>query len=438
MGTAVSDALDALRSLGTPAEIRSLAERGYGPQTPPRVNSHIHMPPNFSAFDSVAQAVELADEQSIGVLGVSNYYDYQVYGEFVEAARRRGIFPLFGLEIISMQAELRDAGIKVNDPGNPGKTYLCGKGITRFDEMSPAALQLLTTIRRNDAERMAAMVDRMRAACHERGFETKLNESAVVEMIVKRHGSPRDSVYLQERHISQAFQESLFVATAPDERFGRLNRILGTATKLSDPTDHVGVQNDLRSCLMKTGKPAFVDEKYLSFEEAAKLILELGGIPSYPVLADGAAPMCEFEADPDKLIGELQVRNVHAVEWIPIRNKTSVLVEYVTKMRAAGLAVTAGTEHNTLDLVAFDPFCKDGPVPDTVRSIFWEGACVAAAHQFLCLHSECGYVDQAGRPNASYHSAEERIRGLSRIGAAVIQRYFEANPNGKRQEQQST
>ena len=33
-----------------------------------------------------------------------------------------------------MQADLRDAGIKVNDPGNPGKTYLCGKGITRFDD----------------------------------------------------------------------------------------------------------------------------------------------------------------------------------------------------------------------------------------------------------------------------------------------------------------
>jgi hypothetical protein len=28
---------------------------------------------------------------------------------------------------------LCEAGVRVNDPGNPGKTYLCGKGITRFD-----------------------------------------------------------------------------------------------------------------------------------------------------------------------------------------------------------------------------------------------------------------------------------------------------------------
>lgn len=432
MGEAVSKALNALRGLGTPAEIRGLAERGYGPQTPPRVNAHIHLPPNFSAFESVTQAVELAEEQSIGVLGVSNYYDYNVYGEFVEVARRCGIFPLFGLEIISMQAELRDAGIKVNDPGNPGKTYLCGKGITRFDEMPHRALQLLATIRRNDAERMAAMVDRMRETFGERGFDAEVNEADVVEMIVKRHGSPRDTVYLQERHISQAFQESLSAATAADERFGKLNRILDSATKLSDPEDFVGIQNDLRSCLMKTGKPAFVEEKFLSFEEAAQLVLELGGIPSYPVLADGVAPMCEFEADADRLIRELQARNVHAVEWIPIRNKQNVVVEYVTKMRAAGLAVTAGTEHNTLDLVAFEPFCKDGPVPENVRSIFWEGACVAAAHQFLCLHGECGYVDQSGLPNSAYDSADERIQSLAKIGAAVIQRYFETNPKVER------
>lgn len=426
MGQQVSDALDALRSLGTPAEIRALADRGYGPAAPPHVNSHIHLPPNFSAFDSVEQAVSLAADQQIGVLGVSNYYDYDVYGEFVERARGRGIFPLFGLEIISMQADLRDAGIKVNDPGNPGKTYLCGKGITRFDSLSPEAARLIDTIRQNDSERMTAMVDRMRTAFQSRGLEIDVDEPAVVEMIVARHGSPRDTIYLQERHISQAFQEALFRRTEPAGRLARFSEVLGTATKLTDPLDHVGIQNELRSHLMKAGKPAFVEEKFLTFEDARRLVLELGGIPSYPVLADGASPMCEFEADPNQLIRELQARGVHAVEWIPIRNETRVLLDFVPKMRAAGLAVTAGTEHNTLDLIAFDPFCKDGDVPAEIRAIFWEGACVAAAHQFLSLHGECGYVDGAGRPNPGYDSADARIKDLARIGAAVFQRYREA------------
>jgi hypothetical protein len=66
-------------------------------------------------------------------------------------------------------------------------------------------------------------------------------------------------------------------------------------------------------------------------------------------------------------------------------------------------------------------------VPDNIRTIFWEGACVAAAHQFLTLHTECGYVDGNGQPNQRYHSPDDRIKELARLGAAVIQRYFESN-----------
>ena len=109
---------------------------------------------------------------------------------------------------------------------------------------------------------------------------------------------------------------------------------------------------------------------------------------------------------------------------IPIRNTTGVLREYVTTMRAAGLVVTAGTEHNTLDLIPIDPSCKDGAVPDDVKEIFWEGACVVAAHQFLTLHGECGFVDGQGKPNPDYASADERIAAFASIGAAVIQRYY--------------
>jgi hypothetical protein len=86
--------------------------------------------------------------------------------------------------------------------------------------------------------------------------------------------------------------------------------------------------------------------------------------------------------------------------------------------------VTAGTEHNTLDLIPLDPACvKEIPVPDDVREIFWEGACVVAAHQFLTLHGECGYVDTQGQPNPKYRDAATRIAAFKSLGAAVIQRY---------------
>jgi len=426
MGRQVAEALDALRNLGTPDEMRALAQEDYGPQPPPRVNAHIHLPPNFSAFESVEQAVNLAADEGIGALGVSNYYDYEVYGDFVHRARQKGIFPLFGIEIICMDDALRDAGIKVNDPGNPGKFYLCGKGITRFDEMTPEAARLIDLIRRNDSTRMAKMVAQMERLFSERGLRTGIDEKAVVEMIVRRHGSDRNTVYLQERHVSQAFQEALFEKVRPEERIERLSRVLGAGTKAKHPEDFVAMQNDIRSHLMKAGKPAFVEETFVSFDDAYRLILELGGVPCYPTLADGASPVCQFEESPDKLIAEIKGRNIHAVEWIPIRNKIDVLRGYAKKMREAGLAITAGTEHNTLDLIQFDPFCRDGDVPADMRALFWEGACVVAGHQFLALHGECGFVDGEGNPHPDDASADERIKAFAGIGAAAMRRYHEA------------
>jgi hypothetical protein len=95
-------------------------------------------------------------------------------------------------------------------------------------------------------------------------------------------------------------------------------------------------------------------------------------------------------------------------------------------MRAAGLAVTAGTEHNTLDLIPIEPTCKSGvPIPDDLKQIFWEGACVAAAHQFLTLHGQRGFVDAAGNPNSAYKSVEDRIAAFARLGAAVIRKFQE-------------
>ncbi len=432
MKTQVDEALTALRELGTPAEIRALAERGYGPREPWRTNTHIHLPPNFSAFETVQQAVDLASQQNIGVLGVSNYYDYAVYGDFVERARATGIFPLFGLEIIAMQDDLRNAGVKVNDPGNPGRTYICGKGITRFGEMTDEARRLLGVVRRNDRQRMREMIALLRSTFAERGLATEIDEDAVIDMVVRRHGSPRETVFLQERHISQAFQVALGEVVPASERLSRLQRLLAAESQARSPEDTVTIQNDIRTHLLKAGKPAFVEEAFLSFDEAKRLILELGGIPSYPTLVDGTAPLCQFEADPDRLIATLQRSNIHAAEWILPRNAIAVVRRYATKMRAAGLVLTAGTEHNTLDMIPIAPVCSDGELPAELRALFWEGACVVAAHQLLTLHGECGYVDQQGNPNPKYATADERICDLARIGGAVIGRYQEVCSASKR------
>lgn len=424
MANAVQEALDAIRELGSPAELRAAAGPGaLAPAAP--ANAHIHLPPNFSAFETVPQAVGLAADQGVRVLGVSNYYDFTVYGEYAALARERGIFPLFGLEILLMKHDLREQGVKVNDPGNPGKTYLCGKAITRFGDMTPRAGELLADIRRNDSARMVEMTDRLRAVFAERGLDVGVTADDVVSMIEERHGSPRGTIYLQERHIAQAFSNAALAMTSEAGRAGQLAPVLGV-DPADVPTNEVKLQGDIRSALMKAGKPAFVEETFGSFEDSVALILELGGIPSYPTLADGVSPVTDFEATPEKLVESIRSMGLCAAELIPIRNTPEVLGAYVKTLRAAGLLVTAGTEHNTLDLLAIEPTCVGGtPVPDDIKDIFWEGACVCAAHQFLTLHGETGFVDAQGKPNPVYASDDERIREMAKLGAAVIQRYID-------------
>ena len=390
-----------------------------------RVNAHIHLPPNFSAFDSVEQVVGLAAAQDIRVLGASNYYDFEVYREFRDRAADAGIYPLFGLEVIALLEDLRQAGIKVNDPGNPGKFYLCGKGITRFAPLTAEAAALLDEIRGNDSVRMARMTERLAEVFAAAGWDLGLDEAAVKERIVRRHGSPVETVYLQERHLAQVFQEALFERVPAEERAAVLERLFGAPSK--SPDDAVSVQNEIRSHLMKAGRPAYERETFVGFDHAYKLILALGGIPCYPTLADGAAPVCAFEEPVEALIREIQARGIHCAEFIPLRNRPEVLSRYVLAMREAGLVVTAGTEHNTLDLLPLEPACLGGaPVPDPLRAIFWEGACVVAAHQHRVARGEAGFVDEAGRLNPAYATAEERIRAFARLGAEVIERYVGA------------
>jgi len=407
-------ALSDLRDLAPVAELESRAAAG-GQRLPRlKVNAHLHLPPNFSAFSTVALAVKMAAAQQVAVLGASNYYDYEVYGDFSRLAREQSIFPLYGLEIIALLPELQASGTKLNDPGNPGKLYLCGKGITRFANMTAKAQSILNQIRTNDSTRMAKVVQQLADVFAQRGVPTGLTESAVIDRIVRRHECPRNRVYLQERHVCQAFQERFVELVPANERAEKLTKVLGAATK-AGPEEAVAIQNEIRSHLLKSGKPGYVPETFIGFDDAFRLITELGGIPCYPVVADGANPISPFEDPVDHLIAEIKKWNIGCAEFIPPRNKPDVLSRYVKQMRAAGIVVTAGTEHNTLDLIPIEPACVgSAAVPDDIQAIFWEGACVVAAHQYLTLNNQPGFIADCG---------EERIAHLSRLGAEVIQTY---------------
>lgn len=382
----------------------------------PVVNTHVHFPPNFSAFTTVADAISAAAAEGTKALGISNFFDQQVYSEFATQATAAGIVPLYGLEFITLDEDLAAAGVRINDPSNPGRMYLCGKGIAPFQAKSKRAAEIATAIRTGNDERAQAMVTQLADWFAAHDLPTGLTAQKIAAKVAAAGQVDVDWVSLQERHVAQAFQEAL--AELPtSERAEALETIYGGPSKV-DLDDPVALQGEIRSRLIKVGTPGFVPEVALSFADAYEYVLEMGGIPTYPTLADGSDPICPFEEPAAELASKLLERGIHAAELIPIRNTSACVDEYVKAFTDAGLIVMAGTEHNTLDRIPIEPACVDGTVSDYAKAAFWEAICVVAAHQHLVAQGREGYVDATGARTGT--DPDARKAELVALGAELI------------------
>ncbi len=382
----------------------------------PVVNTHVHFPPNFSAFHTVTDAIDAAVAEGVAAIGISNFYDQQVYARFAEQADAAGIVALFGLEFITLDPELEATGTLVNDPANPGRVYFCGKGISPFREKPPAAAATARAIRDDNDARAEAMVAQLAAHFAANGLETGLTAASVAADVAARTEVPLEWVSLQERHIARAFQEVL--ARLPqDQRTAVLAAAYGSPSGV-DTDDAVALQGELRSRLLKVGTPGYVPEVPLSFADAYAYVLAMGGIPTFPILADGAKSLSPFEYPAEQLAARLLERGVYAAELIPLRNKSALVDEYVQALTGAGIIVMAGTEHNTADRIPYLPAAVDGPLSEAARTAFWEATCVVAAHQHLTAAGRPGYVDADGAlagDDPIAHKAE-----LVALGAQLI------------------
>ncbi|MGC3995805.1 MAG: hypothetical protein QM779_17080 [Propionicimonas sp.] len=400
----------------------------------PVVNTHVHFPPNFSAFSTVADAIGAAASEGARAVGISNFFDQQVYAVFAEQAQAAGIVPLYGLEFITLEPDLAAAGVRVNDPANPGRMYLCGKGIAPFARKSDAAARIAREIREGNDERATAMVAQLAAHFAASGLDTGLDAPRIAAAVAASAQVPVEWVSLQERHVAQAFQQAL--ATLPrEEREAVLTRAYGAPSGV-DVDDAVALQGELRSRLIKVGTPGFVAEVPLSFADAYRYVLEMGGIPTYPTLADGVTPVCPFEDPAEHLAQQLVERGIHAAELIPIRNTSACVDAYVKAFTDAGIIVMGGTEHNTLDRIPIEVACVDGPVSDTARTAFWEATCVVAAHQHEVSQGRPGYVDASGA-RTHVPTAELVALGSTLIDPGASSRSAQGSPQQAEDEPRS-
>lgn len=335
------------------------------------VNAHLHTPYSFSAFDGIGDALDRAAAEGVKVVGINDFYSTDGYAAWKEGCAGRGLYPLFGIEFIALNAEDQAAGLRVNDPGNPGRTYISGKGLAFPLTLTGEPLRQLEAVRKESnlqVERMCAALNSHLAAVGA-GFSLDFNEIRNTLTL----GS------IRERHLAKALR------LAVESHGASYDRILGRPLQ-ADPSDPAAVENELRSRLLKAGGAAFVPEDstaFLPVETVQDIITAGGGIPTYPFLADDAkGNFTPFEADLQKAADTLKKRGIRSAEFITTRNTTAVLESYAGYLEDEGFIVTFGSEHNTPKMEPVRLRTRDSAeLSPRLLEINWRGACAVAAHQ---------------------------------------------------------
>ena len=320
------------------------------------VNAHIHTPYSFSAFSSVEEALDHAAAEGVKVVGINDFYSMDGYGAWKAGCAARKLYPLFGIEFISLNAADQAAGLRVNDPNNPGRTYISGKGLAYPVKLSGKPLQQLEEVKAESNAQVEKMCRKLNQWLQAEGKDIQLDFSEIREKLTL--GS------IRERHLAKALRLALY----------------------PDAENPAKLENELRSKLLKAGGAAFVPEDpkaFLPTETVQEIIQAAGGIPTYPFLADDAkGNFTDFEGDLMQAADTLKKRGFRSVEFITTRNTTAVLEQYAGYLEDEGFIVSFGSEHNTPAMEPVKLHTRDAAeLSDKLKAINWRGACAIAAHQ---------------------------------------------------------
>jgi hypothetical protein len=291
------------------------------------------------------------------------------------------------MEAVGMDRDAEAAGLLLNDPDNPGRVYLCGKGITRIPPADSIAAKNLATM-------CAALLRRNRemTALAARLFRERLDaEGPSWDDVLAL--TPRGNA--TERHASRAALMRLRAIAS--ERGDDLAQVIQRCCGAAPPAtaDDAALQNFLRAKLLKAGMPCYVPETedaFISSADLRDLFLAFGAIPTYPILGN---PITPGERDVEALLDRLEASGFYAVEVIPHRNTRERLTEIVNAARRRWWPCFNGTEHNTPESrPMLDPYALDPEFEPWFR----QSAALLIAHQERVARGESGFVDEHGRP----------------------------------------
>lgn len=350
------------------------------------VNLHIHTNESFSVFTSPTEAVFHAYQQDVKYFGINDHYTIAGHPEFRSACDIAGLRACFSMEAIAMDRDATIKSFRYNDPDNPGRIYIVGKGITSNLNEGSTGWKTLSSMLKNVRKRNESIAKKLREYSKSRGVDVDYSFEDALSL------TPRGVT--TERHVVQAFCMKIqsMGETLEEQRelFRKITDVEFTEEKLND----VGALLDtVRALLTKSGKPCYVEEDPGSFTTVENLVgiyRELGAIPTYPILG---FPITEQEEDLESLVKKSISRGIYAFDMIDRIDEKRAL-EIIEVAKEYGFPVFIGTEHNTKKMI---PLVGKLGKNREFLDYFIKSAHMVLGHQLLTGLCNYGYIDEKGR-----------------------------------------
>jgi hypothetical protein len=381
-----------------------------------KANGHLHTPYSFSSFTSVEQIFQLAKAENISIVGVNDFFTFDGYNEFNQFAKKSKLYPMFGIEFIGLEKQMQQSGVLINDPANPGRIYISGKGIKYPVNENSNYFKKITKLQDQSNAQSQLMIEKLNIFLQSIGIKKTFLFAEIQKQFAHKQ--------VRERHIAKALREWVFeYAATNDERKKTFVQLFQGKDLNSDLENISAVENEIRDRILKKGGVAFVeesDENFLPLDEIKNLIIEAGGIPCYPILLDFKdGQFTGFEKNYEEMSIQLIEWGIGCIELIPQRNELKYLEGLVKFFNERNFVITFGTEHNTPSMSPLSINAKGNQnLTPELQRISNEGCAIIAAHQELVNNEKEGFLDEEGNPK------NHQYKAFLEMGKEVLNNYL--------------
>ena len=377
-------------------------------------NMHCHTFYSFNAYGySPTGLAWLAKSKGWPLMGLIDFDVLDGVDEFLSACDAAGVRGSCGIETRVFFPEFSTR--ETNSPGEPGIMYHIGLGFASSTP-DPAVAPILADMRTRARQRNLGMLARVNAHLAPVSVDY---DADVLPLTPAGNATERHMIVAILNAAARTYQGDALV-TFWAERLGmgkaEVEKLLG---------DLPGLQNTVRSKLMKKGGVGYVQPSFDSFPDLQtvnKLIVGCGALPCHGFL-DGTL---NGEQAMEELLTTLIANGVVIANIVPDRNwnlkdpaqkalKLQKLYDYVQMCRDLDLPLNIGTEMNSPGNKLMDDF--DVPEIAPVRQDFLDGAYMIYGHTVMQRFSGMGY--QSAWAQSAMSTRKERNDFYTKVGKAV-------------------